>query len=100
MPKLRKATLMLAIIAIFACIIWYMNPKEKEALQIATETFNQYAPDLSQYRSEIHEENDSLRVVFLPKDDVGEKGSPGPVPAFEVELSAKTLEVKRSNFVR
>lgn len=61
----------------------------------------QRVPDLSPYRIALMSEGDSLVVVFTDKDAApGGRGSSGTRPGFEVEMSARDLTVRRSNFIR
>ncbi len=71
------------------------------AIRKGAEVFGQRVTDLSPYRIALMSEGGSLVVAFTDKDGApGGRGSPGSRPGFEVEMSARDLTVKRSNFIR
>ncbi len=71
------------------------------AIRTGAEVFQQRVPDLSPYRIALMREGDGLIVVFTDKNaPPGGRGSQGARPGFEVEMSARDLTVRRSNFVR
>ena len=71
------------------------------AIRRGAEVFGQRVADLSPYRIALMNEGDSLVVVFTDKDAApGGRGSSGTRPGFEVEMSARDLTVRRSNFIR
>lgn len=71
------------------------------AIRVAAEVFRKKIPDLSGYRIALMSEGDSLVVAFTDKDArPGARGSGGSRLGFEVEMSARDLAVRRSNFIR
>jgi hypothetical protein len=72
------------------------------AIQTADAVFQQrLKADLVRYKITLAREGDSVSVIFTDKDGKpGGRGGPGVVPAFEVQLTADSLQVMRSNFVR
>jgi hypothetical protein len=71
------------------------------AIRTAAEVCQRRVADLSAYRIALMSEGESLVVSFTDKDAApGGRGSRGSRPGFEVEMRARDLEVRRSNFVR
>jgi hypothetical protein len=72
------------------------------AIQVAAAVFQQHNnPDLARYKIAVVREGDSVFVTFTDKDGKpGARGASGTLPGFEVELTARDLQVLRSHFVR
>jgi hypothetical protein len=71
------------------------------AIRVAAEVFRKKIPDLSGYRIALMSEGDSRIVAFTDKDaPPGSRGGGGTRLGFEVEMNARDLVVRRSNFIR
>ena len=75
------------------------------AIEVAAAELARSNLDISLYRITVTEEGTSVVVIFIDANATGEekkrfRGSPGNIPAFEVELGRDDLRVIRSNFVR
>jgi hypothetical protein len=69
-------------------------------MRAAVSVFEQYKPDLTQYKITLVRQSDSFVVLFADKKrPASVRGSMGQ-PGFEVELAVNDLRVRRSNFVR
>jgi len=70
-------------------------------IHIAEGEFERKRLDLDKYRVSVVEEKDSVVVILtglnVPK---GVRGSIGPYPGYEVEISKKDMKVLRSNYTR
>jgi AMMECR1 domain-containing protein len=58
--------------------------------------------DLNLYRVTVFEENNSVFVVLADKNASNDsvRGSPGKIPAFQVELDRDSMQILKSSFVR
>ena len=71
------------------------------AIQAAMGVFQRHNPDLALYKIEVVRDGDPLVVIFTDKDrPSGARGNIGARPGFEVEMDARDLHVRRSNFIR
>lgn len=71
------------------------------AIQAAMERFQRHDPEIAAYQIEVVKEGDALIVIFTGKDrEPGTRGHVRSRPGFEVELDARDLKVRRSNFIR
>ena len=70
-------------------------------IRIAEVEFERNKLNLDRYRISVEEEDDSVIVILTglkePKDS---RGSVGPDPGYEVEISKKDRKILSSNFVR
>jgi hypothetical protein len=74
-------------------------------IQTAMNEFKGRGLDISRYRIIVEETEASRFVLFIDADATEKqrlhvRGSPGKIPAFEVELEPGSLRIIRSNFVR
>lgn len=71
------------------------------AVQAAVRELQRKNLDVVGYKIQVLKEGNSVFVIFLDQHQPeGTLGSVGAKPGFEVELDARDLSVRRSNFVR
>ena len=103
LSKLNKTLLAFFFILLISVIIYTMNDNDNKTLAIekAKEVFAEHNPDLTQYKISVVENENSLVVIFLDKNNkINTIGNPGILPGFEVELNIKDLQVIKSHFIR
>ena len=70
-------------------------------IHIAEGEFDQKNLDLDRYRVSVVEEKNSVVVILSGLNEPKNvRGSLGPYPGYEVEISKKDRKVLRSNYVR
>jgi hypothetical protein len=70
----------------------------QQVIEAAMPRFKQQRLPLDQYEITVLETSKSFVVIFdVPSDGKQSRGSPGPLPAYEVELDKKSLKVRCAN---
>ena len=70
-------------------------------IHIAEGEFERRGLNLDKYRVSVVEDKDSVVVILTGlREPKGVRGSVGPDPGYEVEISKKDRKVLRSNYVR
>lgn len=75
--------------------------KSLKWIHIAEQQFKREKLDLDKYTVTVFEEEDSVAVILTSFDaPKRSRGSAGTYPAYEVEISKKTLKIIRANYTR